>query len=129
MLELQIREASRANAGLLLPLSEFLSRIEQHRPQLLQERLTLRSGAEAAGGPVTYAAERAASANDIEVSAELLAALRAGAETFMDATLVSDDGTEFGVFDSTFLFVRGSRELLDALLPAFAEARIESVRD
>ena len=105
----------------LIPFSVFLESILEELGQHLRGEWRISHGADGYGELVIAIADSLMETTSVVVnSAELLPALLSGEEYFEDARIEAiGTNYEFGISDSSFLFVRGNQDDLERIAKHF----------
>ena len=129
MKELRIFDRWTENDKLLTPLAVLLQLLAKVCPERIRNRWTIFRGASGYGERVCEIEDALEASDSIVVdSEEMLHLLCAGSQYFNHARIrVDASNTEFGVHDSTFLFVRGNEETLQDLKGTFRETELVEV--
>lgn len=119
MREVQIFDQDRP--GYLIPLARLLQAIERTDSEGLRGRWRLFPGAYAGYGEDLVALEESLDEHGTSFAGEaLFPLLLGGTQYFYDARMAKADGSlELGIFDTTYLFLRGPDELVSQIARMF----------
>jgi hypothetical protein len=129
--ELRIHDRWSDDPRLLMPFNMFLKVLTHVAPNGLCGEWRIFRGAEGYGEIICSMETSLRTQESIVTdSTELLSVLLSGEEYFDNARIQEvSSGVEFGIVDSTFHFVRGSREVLDKIAAYFTSIQIIEKKD
>ena len=114
----------------LIPFSVFLESLLEEFGQHLRGEWRIFHGADGYGELVIAIADSLKETTSVVVnSAELLPVLLSGEEYFEDARIEAiGTNVEFGISDSSFLFVRGNRDNLEKIAKRFDKVEVIEIK-
>lgn len=123
MNELRIFDRWSKNDRLLTPLSVLLGLLLEICPEKLRGEWRILKGAHGYGERVCEIEDSLANIAFVTVDGESLLHLLAEEEQFFDNARITvlSSGLEFGIHDSTFLYVKGDSTLLDEVAARFRD--------
>ncbi len=121
-MELRIFDKRVDGSGLIVPLSMLLRQFEAVCPSALTGKWEVLPGSHGYGATICEWEDKLDSGKRVLLPAnDLFSVLLGEEEYFYWGHLRTPEGVEIGIKDSTFLYARGDKELLDSLSSGFVK--------